>query len=308
MAFIATNFLIWIVGIILWQLAIHTSGGLMPQPTHRREGLPIGNTFKVRPSNHRRDLAVIPPAYVQPPIPLRANQPDIPVTQLPTMFAIPPSLNDSGAVPLPNVLSTAPSGQGSTCQPVQCTVNASSVSVYFWPPSTSNTACLASMTEGPAPTLPPGLTPIWPSVYAIIYHFTADNGCSTVGNAFDTFTASFAPGDISTLNPFVTTSWDAQPYDFSDFPCGPPGLDLEGQPYRPQFAPPHALMEQMGGQGLADYADCAFYPFADPFGVLQPMGGMNGPKIERRDDPEPATQAAAAAQAPPQSPVKTPAP
>ena len=40
-----------------------------------------------------------------------------------------------------------------------CTISVSSISLYYWPMQSTNTACLATLPPQPAPTYPPGLNP-----------------------------------------------------------------------------------------------------------------------------------------------------
>ena len=145
-----------------------------------------------------------------------------------------------------------------------------------------------------------------PSVYAILYSVTVNYNCTTSIHPFEAFTAAFAPGQISTLDPFVT-GWNAKPYDFNDMPCGPPGVDLNGQPYRPSFAPPPLLFSKLSEAGL-DVEGCHFMPFSDPLSAIQTAGAVNGPQITPREGPVQVKKAAATADVAPQAAVKTPAP
>lgn len=115
---------------------------------------------------------------------------------------------------------------------------------------------------------------MWPSIYAVVVSFTATDGCKQIGNAFDTFTASFAPDELSTISwaPSLTIT-----NSFTDAPCGPPGYDLKGKPYQPWFVPPHALFDQMGGPG---YLGCQFFWWKDPsYSIVSDNGAINPPTL-----------------------------
>ena len=121
---------------------------------------------------------------------------------------------------------------------------------------------------------------MWPSIYAVVVSFTATNGCQQIGNAFDTFTASFAPDELS-----IVTWAPGEIYTnlYADAPCGPPGYNLNGNPFKPWFAPPHALFDQMGGPG---YGGCQIGPWRDPSYTLVPDNGpINEPDLPSRVRP-----------------------
>ena len=119
-----------------------------------------------------------------------------------------------------------------------------------------------------------------PSVYAIVVSFTASNGCSQVGIALDTFTASFAPDELATITwaPGYTNT-----NSYTDVPCGPPGFDGHGRSYQPKFFAPHALFDQIGGAG---YAGCWFPPWDDPsIRLVADNGIINGPNLPPKAKP-----------------------
>lgn len=128
-----------------------------------------------------------------------------------------------------------------------------------------------------------GSKPIYrvsPSVYAIVVSFTASNGCSQVGIATDTFTASFAPDELKTVTwaPGLTNV-----NSYTDAPCGPPGFDGHGRSYQPRFYAPHALFDQIGGPG---YAGCYFPPWDDPpIRLVTDDGIINGPDLPQKVKP-----------------------
>ena len=108
--------------------------------------------------------------------------------------------------------------------------------------------------------------------------FTASDGCSQVGTAYDTFIASFAPDELDTV------TWLGGPTapgftavnSFAYGPCGPPGANLNGKPYQPPFAAPHALFDQMGFQ----HPECDFIlDWLDPSYTLLPADGVKGPDL-----------------------------
>ena len=104
--------------------------------------------------------------------------------------------------------------------------------------------------------------------------FTASDGCSQVGNAFDTFIASFGPDELDTV------AWPdygvTKVNDFIYGPCGPPGANLNGKPYQPPFMPPHHLFDQMGFQ----QPECDFIlQWQDPSYTLLPADSVNGPDL-----------------------------
>lgn len=80
-----------------------------------------------------------------------------------------------------------------------------------------------------------------PSVYAVIESFTITATDGRVW-ATDFFTASFDPEEMSTKDGDGTT----KSFNFGDFPCPPPSVELNGQPYQPFWAPPPSLLDQMG--------------------------------------------------------------
>ena len=121
---------------------------------------------------------------------------------------------------------------------------------------------------------------MWPSIYAIVVSFTATDGCVQIGNAYHTFTASFAPEEVSIV------SWDTGEIftnHFADAPCGPPGYNLNGKPFEPWFAPPTALFDQMGG---AQYDGCQIARWRDPsYTLVSDNGAINGPELPSKMKP-----------------------
>ena len=101
--------------------------------------------------------------------------------------------------------------------------------------------------------------------------FTAHDGCSQIGNAFDNYVASFAPGEFQTWDGLAST---AKSFDPADMPCGPEGIDLKGKPYQPLFVPPPGLFDRMGGSG---YEGCIFSGWTDPPTTLQSRTAVNRP-------------------------------
>ena len=119
-----------------------------------------------------------------------------------------------------------------------------------------------------------------PSIYAIVISFTATDGCRQIGNAYDTFTASFPPEDLSIV---TWAPGELFTNHYADAPCGPPGSNLHGKPFKPWFAPPHALFDQMGGPG---YGGCEIDGWRDPSYTLVPDNGtINGPDLPSRVKP-----------------------
>ena len=73
-----------------------------------------------------------------------------------------------------------------------------------------------------------------PSIYAVFPSIMASDGCKQIGNGYSHITASFAPGELSTIDGHAT-----KVFDFDDLPCPPPGIDLTpGETYAPLIAPP----------------------------------------------------------------------
>ena len=83
------------------------------------------------------------------------NQPDqLPPPDYPTQPDTIPPPN----TPYAGNLSIRPSSTiDSNCH--ACTISVSSISLYYWPVQSTNTACLATLPPQPVPTYPPGLNP-----------------------------------------------------------------------------------------------------------------------------------------------------
>lgn len=77
------------------------------------------------------------------------NSPDYPTQpdQLPPPN--PPYVGNLSIRPSPTV--------DSNCH--ACTISVSSISLYYWPVESTNTACLVTLPPQPSPTYPPGLNP-----------------------------------------------------------------------------------------------------------------------------------------------------
>lgn len=113
-------------------------------------------------------------------------------------------------------------------------------------------------------------------MYAIVISYTASDGCKQIGRAYNSFTASFDPSDITTYN--ADGSKDI--FNSADMPCGPEGVDLNGQPYQPWFAPPPGLFDQMGGALYQGVSQCTFPAWIDPpIALPTARGGVSGPDI-----------------------------
>ena len=149
---------------------------------------------------------------------------------------------------------------------------------------------------------------ISPLVYAAVYSFSANNSCGQVGQTYDTFLASFAPGEVSTLD-YGGNDKVPKPYNFDDLPCGPPGIDLHGMPYRPSIVPPAALFAQLQARGkYFGYLGCEFPAYVDDLIAIQQVTSVNGPTLPPRQLPGQRTKAAAAAHGVPLAPRRTPGP
>lgn len=57
----------------------------------------------------------------------------------------------------------------------------------------------------------------------------------------DSFMASFDPIEMSTQDGDGST----KSFNFADFPCPPPQVDLHGKPYQPFLVPPPSLLDQL---------------------------------------------------------------
>ena len=126
-----------------------------------------------------------------------------------------------------------------------------------------------------------------PSIYAVFYSLSVSNGCSSLSTTYDSITMSFTPGALSTVDPFGTT---AEPYNFADLPCPPPGLYVEpGQPYQPQFAPPRAFFSSLQAANPAALQGCADGIWAegwtDPPIAFVTAGPLDGPGSPGRGRP-----------------------
>jgi hypothetical protein len=107
------------------------------------------------------------------------------------------------------------------------------VNVLYWPGPSQKTACLTTPTANPPN--PPGLTPQASSLYVIFNSVIASDGCRQIGNTYAMVTASFAPGELSTID---KSSGATRVFDFGDLPCGPAG---DNPDYSPIIAPPPFL-------------------------------------------------------------------
>ena len=115
---------------------------------------------------------------------------------------------------------------------------------------------------------------IFPSIYAIVVSLTRSDGCQQIGRTFDTFTASFAPDQLTTI---TDSSGNVAANDFGNAPCGPPGWVPSGQPYQPWFKAPQALFDQLGDLG---YSYCAFPELPDPSTAFVTIPGpIKGPEF-----------------------------
>lgn len=118
-----------------------------------------------------------------------------------------------------------------------------------------------------------------PSIYAIVISFTASDGCQIIGKTYDTFTGSFLPEEVS----IVPWAFGVFTNLYADVPCGPPGYNLNGKPFKPEFAAPHALFDQMGGSA---YDGCEIEMWKDPsYTLVQDNGAINGPDLPSRVKP-----------------------
>ena len=79
-----------------------------------------------------------------------------------------------------------------------------------------------------------------PSIYAVFESISANDGCAQVGQTYAGLTASFAPGELSTIDDGTGAT---QVYDFKDLPCPPTGVFLQpGEEYKPRIAAPQWLL------------------------------------------------------------------
>ncbi|CAD6590780.1 MAG: hypothetical protein ASARMPREDX12_004728 [Alectoria sarmentosa] len=175
------------------------------------------------------------------------------------------------------------------CNPLLCSVNVASVSVFYWPQESANTACLSTISSLPSAPPPPGLVPQSPDIYAVFYSLSVSNGCGSLSTTFDSITMSFTPGALSTVAPFGDT---AEVFNFADLPCPPPGLYVEpGKLYQPQFAPPRAFFSSLQAANPAALQGCSDGMWADGWtdppiafvttGPLEGPGPPGGPRPPR---------------------------
>ena len=124
---------------------------------------------------------------------------------------------------------------------------------------------------------------MWPSVYAVVISFTATDGCQVIGNAWDTFTASFSPEEVSVV---PGAAGEIFTNLYADGPCGPPGQMLNGKPFKPSFAPPPALIESIEQAGGPMSIECEYEPWKDPsYTLVLDPGAINGPELPSRMKP-----------------------
>ncbi|KAF6227628.1 hypothetical protein HO173_012157 [Letharia columbiana] len=167
------------------------------------------------------------------------------------------------------------------CQPLLCSLNVASVSVFYWPQQSANTACLSTISSPPSALPPAGLNPQSSSIYAIFYSLSLSNGCGSLSTTYDSITMSFTPGALSTVNPFGDS---AEVFNFADLPCPPPGLYVEpGQLYQPQFAPPRAFFSSLRAADPAALQGCSDGVWADgwtdpPIAFIT-AGALTGPGL-----------------------------
>ena len=110
-------------------------------------------------------------------------------------------------------------------------------------------------------------------VYVAFYSITVLNDCGLIKRTFNTFIGSFGPSKIQTIEKQGTV-WSTGPYDFTDLPCGPPGMNSNGLVYSPNLAPPSGLLSQMNITGCTDL-DLSLFP--DKMKALHRVQGVNPP-------------------------------
>lgn len=161
------------------------------------------------------------------------------------------------------------------------------VNVYYWPESPGNTTRLCM---NPQTTSLPDISEMYdpntshagpanltlysqsPSIYVVFPSIYVADGCSTIGKTFTGLTASFAPGQLSTIGHSSST----YSFNFGDLPCPPAnaGWDPSEGPYSPIVAPPEFLFN-------LDPAFNTCIPAAsqgnDPFKMLRHAPTGSGP-------------------------------
>lgn len=174
------------------------------------------------------------------------------------------------------------------CNPLLCSLNVASVSVFYWPQESANTACLSTISALPSALPPAGLVPQSPSIYAIFYSLSLSNGCGSLSTTYDSITMSFNSGDLSTVAPVGTT---AEVFNFADLPCPPPGLYVKpGQLYQPQFAPPRVFYSSLAAANPEALQGCSDGVWAGgwtdpPIAFFTVDGGLTGPGAPGRLHP-----------------------
>ena len=102
--------------------------------------------------------------------------------------------------------------------------------------------------------------------------YSAHNGCSTVGKAYDNFTASFDAAEISTMHP----KYGPQPFNFADLPCGP-ATQVGREPYQPQIIPPSRIFSLMDPTAYGDCIQESSWP--DPPSALVRADHVDKPHV-----------------------------
>ena len=123
-----------------------------------------------------------------------------------------------------------------------------------------------------------------PSIYAIFPSIMASDGCNQIGKGYGPITASFAPGELKTID---IGGHSSNVFNFADLPCGPPGIDLEpGKVYAPLIAPPDFIwdLDPAFSGCIPGYSQGVDPPTAvttDANGIPGPVAGVHRPG--RRD-------------------------